>query len=124
LCAVHGIGEAAVLGDSTFRPGKFSLEAYVATGALQFGIGSRFKLEAHVTPTLAALLEETPLSEDQVLEPLADGSRVSASVNDSWQLRWWILGQAESIEIIEPATLREATRDSLASALARYARKD
>lgn len=124
LYAVHRIGEATVLEDSACRPDKFSLEAYVATGALQFGIGSIFKLEAHVTPTLAALLEETPLSEDQVLEPLADGSRVSASVTDSWQLRWWILGQAESIEILEPAVLRDATRNSLVSALARYTGKD
>jgi predicted DNA-binding transcriptional regulator YafY len=121
LYAVHRIRDANVLEDASCRPDGFSLEAYVATGALQFGTGATLQLKARISDTLAAHLEETPMSENQVLARLADGYHLSASVNDSWQLRWWILGQAAGIEILEPLALRDTTRNSLSAALARYA---
>ena len=52
-------------------------------------------------------LHETALSADQELVKVDDGhERLTATVKDTQELRWWLLGFGEGVEIIEPATLR------------------
>ncbi len=52
-------------------------------------------------------LHETPLSEDQALEPMPDGrERIEATVKDTQELRWWLLGFGDGVEILEPKALR------------------
>lgn len=41
------------------------------------------------------------------LAPDKDGHRLTATVQDSWQLCWWLLSQAGSIAVREPVGLRE-----------------
>lgn len=63
-------------------------------------------------------LHETPLSADQTLEAMPDGrERLTATVRDTQELRWWLLGFGNGVEILEPAELRtefEATAAGLA----------
>lgn len=83
------------------RPVDFSLDDYIAGGAQQFtspGAGP-IALQAWINEDLARQLRETPLSSDMHLEPEKDGQQLTATVQDSWQLRWWLLSQTGSIAV-------------------------
>lgn len=45
---------------------------------------------------------------------------VTASVDDTWQLSWWILSQGNGIEITEPKSLRNKIVSDLRDALDQY----
>jgi predicted DNA-binding transcriptional regulator YafY len=45
---------------------------------------------------------------------------VRATVTDSLQLRWWLLGFADGVEVVEPARLRDQLATKLRQAAARY----
>ena len=121
LYAAHRIDAASLRDEDTVKPTGFSLEAYVAAGALQFGSGEQIDLTAHINQTLASILEETPLSTNQLITMAGpDRFLLNASVHDSWQLRWWILSQGANIQIISPPVIREKTRETLNRALAQY----
>lgn len=51
-------------------------------------------------------LTETPLSENQITKKVGDKLLLEASVLLTDQLRWWILGFADDVEVIEPESLR------------------
>lgn len=121
LYAAHRIEAASLRDEDAVKPTGFTLEAYVAAGALQFGSGEQIDLTARINQTLASILEETPLSTNQqITTEGADRFILNAGVVDSWQLRWWILSQGANIEIISPPKIREKTRETLNRALAQY----
>lgn len=92
-------------------PAAFDIDAYIAEGNL--GIprpkGRKISLEARFRGPRSKRFEETPLSEDQITptrEP--DGwVRIRATVNNTEQLRWWLLGYGKDVEVLNPAELRE-----------------
>jgi len=55
------------------------------------------------------------------LESEEDGHRLTATVQDSWQLRWWVLSQAGSIAVRESAVLRKELIRQLEAGLAAHA---
>ena len=85
---------------------------------MQFGVPQAIQLHAWVDPALAKRLHETPLSEDMTLIAEPDGARLTATVNDSWELKWWLLSQAGAIRVDAPTTLRQALIDSQRQSLA------
>lgn len=117
LYALHRISQAARLEAMCTRPKDFDLEAYIASGALQFGNGTSLRLKARLADYLVRVLTETPLSADQRIEE----GVLTATVQDTWQLLWWILGQGQDIEVLEPEDLRRRVRERLERALAAYA---
>mgnify|MGYP001106350135 FL=1 len=66
------------------------------------------------------MIRETPLSTDMVLEVLTDGFQVQATVNNTWQLHWWILSLGDSLVVREPPELRQQMGDTLRRAAAAY----
>ena len=65
-------------------------------------------------------LSETPVSKDQKYKEEKNGKiRISGTVADTEQLRWWILGFGENVEVIKPKILRDeiSKRIKLASAI-------
>jgi len=98
------------------RPADFDLDAYIESGALQFGNGRKIRLEAAISEDLGRILAETPLSADQVLT----GGRLTATVKDTWQLRWWIMSLGDGIEVLGPAGLRQAIVDGVARTYSMY----
>jgi predicted DNA-binding transcriptional regulator YafY len=53
-------------------------------------------------------MQETPLSDDQKIVTKHDGHKqVTATVKNSLQLRWWLLGFGEYVEVIKPKFLRD-----------------
>ena len=120
LYAAHRFQRVEILETPCRRPESFSLNAYINSGALQFANpgAAPITLQAWIGEELTRRLRETPLSSDMQLEPLEDGHRLSATVQDSWQLRWWLLSQAGDIAVQQPVELREALISRLKAGLA------
>lgn len=123
LYALHRILQATAKREKIHRPKEYSLERYVQEGHLQFGDGSTLKLEVLVTQKLADILAETPLAEDQRQVAMRDRFKVTATVLDTWQLRWWILSQGSDIEVLKPVELRNEIAATLTKATEQYGDK-
>lgn len=118
--ALHRISQASRSYEAVKPPQDFNLDAYIAEGEFQFGNGQTLSLAAWVSESLARVLEETPLAADQTLELVEGVHYLTASVLDSWQLRWWLLSQGDEVIVVEPAELRAAMAETLESAAAAY----
>jgi hypothetical protein len=98
---------AEVLEQAAQASAGFDLDAHIASGALQFGAGQAIRLKARIDMALAQILRETPLSEDQTLGQARKGfCALTATVQDTWQLRWWLLSHANQAVVLSPAALR------------------
>lgn len=120
LYAIHRIASATVLDGPARRPKGFSLDTYLASGAAQFGSGSAIVLKARVSDDLARLLEETPISKDQKITTRSGVQTLTATVQKSWQLHFWILSQGPSITVLKPVSLRKEIIAALESSLSHY----
>lgn len=121
LLALHRMKSVERLGIPARRPRGFDLDAYVDSGAMEFGDGTPIQLVAMVSCSLARHLAETPLARDMTLLAVGDEFKVTATVRHTWQLHWWILSQADDIEILKPAALRREIGVRIAAASAAYA---
>ena len=106
---LHRFSSARLLEKPATRPAGFDLEKYLSEEqALQYPWGGEIRLDALFDTEAAAHLRETRLSARQTLRSCPDGRvRVTATVRDTLQLRWWLLGFGEQVEVIGPETLRE-----------------
>ncbi|MDR9455714.1 MAG: WYL domain-containing protein [Spiribacter sp.] len=120
--AMHRFLEAEGLDQPVHRPADFDLSAYVNHGGLNFKLSDEpLAIELQVTAETAVHLEETPLSTDQRITNAQDGRRrITATVPDTAQLRWWLLGMGDQIEVTAPQALREELAERLNQALAQY----
>lgn len=121
LYALHRFQSATKTGNPVNPPAGFNLDTYIEGGALHFGNGSTLRLEAALSDGLAQVLRETPLSEDQKIREQDDAITLTATVADTWQLRWWILSQGDGIEVTAPGSLRKEVALSLKQAAEQYA---
>jgi len=99
----------------------FSLPAFLEEQG-NFGTGKWLTLKAAVCEHLGRILEETPLGHGQLLgEPDEDGWRpLQVKVRDNWQLKWWLLAQADRIWIKGPRQLRERIYERACSVVEMY----
>lgn len=119
---LHRIQSAAMLEDAAERPNDFDLDAYIASGEFGWPVGKqkRIKLIADFTHAAAVTVEESPLSADQTVEVIDDENvRITAMVIDTYELRAWLRGFGDDVEIIKPKSLRDEFRE-LAATLADY----
>jgi len=110
LFALHRFSAAECMEEPARNVDGFEIDAYIESGALGFGgEGDRIALEVLIDPGIAKHLEETPLASDQALSPVADKRvRLKATVVNTPQLRWWLLGFGEGVEVVRPKSLRDA----------------
>jgi predicted DNA-binding transcriptional regulator YafY len=121
----HRFKEAEMLDEPVSVPPDFNLDTELGKGMAEFGNGTQIKLELSCNDDLAFHLGETPLSADQTMEKLEeDDHRISATVNDTMQLRWWLLAQGAQIEVLAPESLREEIAEKLNDAAEIYADSD
>lgn len=124
ILALHRIKSAKMLDDSAAQaPDGFTLDGYIRDGAFGFGNGGSLKIELLFRDGAGNHLEGTPLSTDQKLVSVSDEEmRLKATVADTPQLRWWLLGFGGRVEVLRPIGLR---REMAAEAtdLARVYRK-
>lgn len=107
LLAVHRIQTAQVLTMPAKTPKKFDLAKYIRDGAFGFEEKGEIKLVLRFTAPAVEHLLETPLSEDQQIEQEQLGwVHLQATVPDTAQLRWWLMGFGDQVEVLEPLSLR------------------
>ncbi|MBK6715125.1 MAG: WYL domain-containing protein [Burkholderiales bacterium] len=123
--ALHRFQQVELRPEPVQHPQGLTLEAALSRSQGQFGLppeAPQVALRLACDAVLAGLLTETPLAPDQHMQPMADGRfEVQATVPNSWELRWWILGRAAAVEVLAPAELRDEVAASLTAAAARYA---
>lgn len=107
LLALHRIDSARLLNEIARAPKDFDLQAYAHSGVLGFMDNGPMKLVMRMEVPAAEHLYDTPLSEDQVIiDDKREGwVRISATVHDTSQLRWWLLGFGGQVEVVRPRDL-------------------
>lgn len=115
----HRVQAAQVLEESGVRPNNFDLDAHIAKG--EFGlplVNETLALEAMFTRRTAISLYESPLSEDQTLiEVDAYNILVRATVRDTAELRWRLLGFGDKATARPQAALdAQAAYDAVVNA--------
>jgi len=107
LLTLHRMKSATVMETPSNAPDGFDLDAYIASGELDFVIGGEIKLKARISREIAIHLDERPLHDDQQLTECEDGGYLlEAAVLDTNELRWWLLGFGANVEVIAPQQLR------------------
>jgi len=119
--ALHRVVTASPTDKPVTRPDGFDLDRYIESGEFQYPVGPMIRLKAKFTRSAAAHLVETPLSEDQSIEDIDDDHVVvTATVRDTAQLDWWLLGFGPLVEIKEPIELRQRMSEATYSMTATY----
>lgn len=121
LLALHRIRSADILEECARRPKDFDIDQYIAGGALGFGGGKLVRLEVIFYEPAAEHLYETPLSEDQVIAPFDDNRvKLTATVANTPQLEWWLMGFGDAVEVIKPSALRAGIKEMVAAMARNY----
>jgi predicted DNA-binding transcriptional regulator YafY len=117
---LHRMKSAKQLEAAVVRPEGFKLAEYAHT-VMRFPVtDATIRLVARFTPAVAAHLKERPLSADQEVSEGDGYTEVSASVADTDDLRWWLLGFGHHVEVVKPAALRADIKARLTEAAKRY----
>ncbi|MBT9498854.1 MAG: WYL domain-containing protein [Zoogloea sp.] len=124
ILAMHRIESASLLDLPAVAPDGFDLDDKVAKGVWSFGAADTFTIQLKFFDGKGEHLLETPLSTDQRVETVADDPKtllISASVIDTPQLRWWLLGFGAGVEVLTPASLRNELSETAQRMVVRYA---
>ena len=111
--ALHRMSAVQNNYETVKRPKGFSLKQFIDDGGMGFGEATPINLVARISPMLARELEETKLSAHQKIRPDGDWFRIEATVQDTWQLRWWLLAKIDDLVVLEPDQIREGMRNSI-----------
>ncbi len=109
--ALHRIQNAKCSTLSFQRPTDFDLQTYDDNGRFAFGHGDKIAIHLWVNADLAFLLDESPLSADQVMMPAMGekgGSEVKATITDSALLLWWLRSQGDNAKVLAPQELADS----------------
>ncbi len=113
--ALHRMVAAEMLDAHSHLPVDFDLQSYVKKGEFEYLVDEhKIDLVIIVNRGIAQHLAESKLSEDQVMTPLEDGRfKLEARVNNTQQLRWWLLGFGAGVEVVAPPALREKFKQTV-----------
>lgn len=125
--ALHRIQHCNVLGpvvQTGQQPTEFDIDEYIASGAFGWhqGNGETTELVADISPQVAWLLNETPLSTDQRIEPQpdTDWKRLYATVPMDQETLWWIFGLNSQIRVRAPGEWVEDIKEKVAEMIEIY----
>jgi hypothetical protein len=116
--ALHRMDFATLLDRSAKRQDDFDLNQYIENeAAFAYPVSRKhLKLKARFENGAAWHLHESRLSKDQELK--RDGSDhtiVTATVPDSSEIRWWLLGFGDQVKVLGPKRLREEFANTAAN---------
>lgn len=106
MLALHRVKNVVKLSVTSNRPVAFDLEAYAQSAILGFNDNGKINVILKFTKDAGQHLYETPISLDQTIIEDNNYLLVQATVNDNSQLRWWLFGFADQVEVMEPQSLR------------------
>ena len=109
---LHRFKTANANGEPSIEPENFDIDNYLEKESLSFlRTEKQLKIELLFEGTTGFHLSETPVSKDQKYKEEKNGKiRISGTVADTEQLRWWILGFGENLEVIKPKVLRDEVK--------------
>lgn len=120
---LHRIVSAEV-GDSRCNcPEGFDIDAYIQQGEMGYPAGGKIKLKLAVNQLAARQLIDCPLSADQCVtesEVNDDDVIIEATVQDSMELRWWLLSFGAQAEILQPTEWRTWFKEETAYMASTY----
>jgi predicted DNA-binding transcriptional regulator YafY len=121
---LHRMTKAELLERRRSVPKGFNLDRYIEKGGFGFPVTpARMQLVAVFAAEAAPPLRETALSRDQHLTELDDGRVcLEAVVPDTVELRTWLRGFGNLVEVLEPASLRREFRELARELSAAYAK--
>lgn len=102
--ALHRIRKAECLDSAANERPDFEIDHYIRQHLNSATAIEPVELIADISPHIAWLLGETPLSAQQTLEPLpgSDWKRLRATVPDDQETLWWIFGLGENVRVHQP----------------------
>lgn len=119
---LHRVEKAEILLSPSRTPKGFSIDEYIASGAFGFVATGSITLTAIFSREAGVHLMESPLSINQTLTQLDDGRlELCATVPETKQLSWWLLGLGDGVEVTSPASLRKQMKDTAGRMHALYA---
>lgn len=134
---LHRMLLAELTNETSVQPPGFKLDDYIKKffdyplRELQSNSGHRDEIPDQITvrlafnPDSAVHLKESPLGDDQVVEILEDGREaITATVNNTERLRWWILSYGPDMEVVAPDTLKQEINEKLKTAIALYSKAE
>jgi predicted DNA-binding transcriptional regulator YafY len=107
LLAAHRIQRATRLDVKAIAPRGFKIASMIPEVAAGFERGKSIRLVLRMADHAAIHLWETPLSVDQTIS-VADSDgfvELKATVEDTAQLRWWLLGFGDYVKVLRPVRL-------------------
>lgn len=113
--ALHRFTDAAITSSKRKQPKGLDIDAYVAKSFRYPNSPKQLNLRMRVTRDVATHLEERQLSENQRLNYLQDEAwaEVTASVDDTAELRWWLLGFGDQVIVDAPKALRNELKQTI-----------
>ncbi len=110
---IHRFKTAVSNGEPCTQPKKFNLDEFIQKQSIGFLVDHMLiNLKAKFTRTAGFHLSETPVTKNQKLSILNDGSYLlEARLPNTSQLRWWLLGFGSGVEVIEPKNLRNEFKE-------------
>lgn len=119
---LHRIESATPTDKPIHRTVNFDLQRYIDEHEFEVRVDrNTFKLEAVFYEGEGIFVRETPMSDDQETEEMDDGkTRVTATVPNTRELRRWLRGFGDRVEIIGPSFLREEFKAAAKVMHARY----
>lgn len=124
--ALHRFKHLEVSDQASVQLEDFTLKNYIDSGHFEYIANvddPTIQLKLKLTHWLARHLSENPLSEDQIIEQVDNENRLSATIKNTHQLRWWLLGLGLDVEVLEPAELRKEFQQTLAELSQRYEKR-
>jgi predicted DNA-binding transcriptional regulator YafY len=115
------MADAKLLEEKFEPPEGFDAGAHLGQAWGIWSPGDPVEVELLFAPAAARRVQETTWHPSQVLEPLRDGRvRLTLRVSSWLELRHWVLGWGEAVEVIGPAELRNSIRAAVASLTRTY----
>ncbi len=106
---IHRFKKALPNGNKIKKSTQFDIDKFVEGQNIGYLISSKpINIEALFQPMAGFHLTETPISKDQKLIKTEEGKYLlKAQLPDTSQLRWWLLGFGDQVEILRPLKLRQ-----------------
>lgn len=121
LLSLHRFVEAIPSTEPRTEPKGYKLDQYIEQGHTDFLLGDYIDLEMRIDEEVAIHLRESKLTEEQQIIPDQNGQSIfKAHIQNTGQLRWWLLGFADQIEIINPVELREEFKEKTRAMASKY----
>jgi len=120
--AVHRIKTVKLLEAKAKRLKNFKLDDYINHAMFSYPVeAGKIDLKVRFFGPAIFHLFETPLAKGQKITEKSKGVHLlEASVSNTSELHWWLLGFGEQVEVVGPQELRAQMKKTLDAALKRY----